>query len=109
PKQTAVPVARHRGGWPPPKNGGRRPCEWKAGYSPPADLSTNGYETITMPPPCGAGNSQRRTAPATHCSTAGLFIVEFDTIEATTWPVPLMVNWTITRPYRAAFFMSSFS
>src|SRR5258708_4068585 len=62
-------------------------------YSAPAALRTNGYDTMTMPPPCGLGNSQRLTACAMHCSTFGLFIVDCCTTDATTCPVPLMVNW----------------
>jgi hypothetical protein len=39
---------------------------------------------MTIPPPCGLGNSQRRTDVAMHCSTVGLFIVEDCTIDAIT-------------------------
>src|SRR5688572_27700715 len=67
-----------------PEMSGRRYEPRNAVYSAPAALRTNGYETMTMPPPWGFGNSQRRTACAIHCSTDGLFIVDCCTTEATT-------------------------
>ena len=44
-----------------------------------------------------------------HCSTIGLPMVEDCTMLATTEPVGLMVNCTMTRPCRFGFRVSSFS
>src|SRR5262249_42031971 len=34
----------------------------------PAGLNTQGKVTVTMPPPCGSGNFQRRIRESMHCS-----------------------------------------
>src|SRR3569623_1416880 len=72
-------------------------------YSPPpAGVRTNGYDTMTIPPPSGFGNSQRRTAWTVQFSTLALPIVEFWRTEALTRPAAAMVNWTMMRPPRLA-------
>ena len=60
-------------------------------------LKTNGYETITTPPPTGWGNSQRRT-PWTRHSPRGDSPSSNAGGEAATSPVAAMVNSTSTRP-----------
>src|SRR5450432_3239957 len=51
---------------------------------PPAGVRTKGYETMTMPPPRGFGNSHRRTAWTVQFSTRALLIVEFWSTDAMT-------------------------
>src|SRR4029077_7053415 len=54
-------------------------------YSPPpAGVSTNGYDTMTIPPPRGFGNSHRRTAWTVQFSTRALAMVEFCSTDAMT-------------------------
>ena len=64
---------------------------------------------MTIPPPRGFGNSQRRTACTVHFSTRALPIVEFCSTDAMTWPDAAMVNCTMMRPQRSGFFVSSCS
>src|SRR3569623_689882 len=76
---------------------------WFIAYSPPpAGVRTNGYDTMTLPPPSGFGNSQRRTAWTVQFSTLALPVVEFWRTEALTRPAAAMVHWTMMRPPRLA-------
>src|SRR3569832_2306780 len=77
---------------------------WFIAYSPPpAGGRTNGYDTMTIPPPSGFGNSQRRTACTVQFSTLALPIVEFWRTEAMTWPEAAMENWTMMRQPKIDF------
>ena len=64
----------------------------------PAGENWNGYDTIASPPCAGAGNCQRLIAFATHISTAGAPSVELCTMDASTWPLPAIVNCATRRP-----------
>lgn len=65
---------------------------------PPAGASWNGYDTVTRPPPSGAGYSHRFVASMTHDSTAGSPSVELCSADTSTLPVGAIVNCATTRP-----------
>lgn len=62
---------------------------------------TNGYRTLTIPPPLGLGNFQRFVALTMQRTTLASATVEVPTAASRTFPVAKIVKSIMTLPFRS--------